>query len=127
MKIKKLLKIYLVFAVMFWTIISLTSCESKEDASVFCSDDSELFGEYLNSQKTLYYTFNYDCTLSLNEVVSSRVGEFSKGELVYNGSFEYINGVLNVQDLYFDAETFISNGKVRITEGDGFVALKKVN
>ena len=127
MKIKKLLKFYLLFAVMFWTIISLTSCESKEDDSVFCSDDSELFGEYLNSQKTLYYTFNYDCTLSLNEVVSSKVGEFSKGELVYNGSFEYINGVLNVQDLYWDAETFISNGKVRITEGDGFVALKKVN
>ncbi len=109
------------------TVAMFSSCESKEDASVFCSDDSELFGEYLNSQKTLYYTFNYDCTLSLNEVVSSKVGEFSKGELVYNGSFEYINGVLNVQDLYFDAETFISNGKVRITEGDGFVALKKVN
>ena len=109
------------------TFVMFSSCESKEDDSVFCSDDSELFGEYLNSQKTLYYTFNYDCTLSLNEVVSSRVGEFSKGELVYNGSFEYINGVLNVQDLYWDAETFISNGKVRITEGDGFVALKKVN
>lgn len=124
---KTTIKDLFLIGLTFITLAMMTSCESKEDDSVFCSDNSELFGEYLNSQKTLYYTFNYDCTLSLNEVVSSKAGEFSKGELVYNGSFEYINGVLNVQDLYWDAETFISNGKVRITEGDGFVALKKVN
>ncbi len=118
--IKNLSLIVLAFALF-------SSCEPKEDNSVFCSDNSELFGEYLNQQKTLYYTFNYDCTMSLNEVVSSNVGEFSKGELVYNGSFEYINGVLNVQDLYLDSETSISNGRVLITEGNGFVALKKIN
>lgn len=124
---KTTIKDLFLIGLTFITLAMMTSCEPKEDDSVFCSDNSELFGEYLNSQKTLYYTFNYDCNLSLNEVVSSKAGEFSKGELVYNGSFEYINGVLNVQDLYWDAETFISNGKVRITEGDGFVALKKVN
>ena len=124
---KTTIKDLFLIGLTFITLAMMTSCEPKEDDSVFCTDNSELFGEYLNSQKTLYYTFNYDCTLSLNEVVSSKAGEFSKGELVYNGSFEYINGVLNVQDLYWDAETFISNGKVRITEGDGFVALKKVN
>jgi len=130
---KKTIKDLSLVGLVFIAIAMMSSCEPKEDNSDFCTDNSEIFGEFLtndrfgNNQNRLFYVFNYDCTMSLYTSKTDRVGELVKDELVYNGSFDYTNGILNVQDLYWDSETSLQNGRMLITEGRGLIKLKKIN
>lgn len=130
---KTTIKDLFLIGLTFITLAMMTSCEPKEDTSDFCTDNSEIFGEFLtndrfgNNQNRLFYVFNYDCTMSLYTSKTDRVGEVIKDELVFTGAFDYTNGILNVQDLYWDSETSLENGRMLITEGRGLIKLKKVN
>lgn len=133
---KKTIKDLFLIGLVFVTVAMMSSCEPKEDNSDFCTDNSEIFGEFLtndrfgNNENRLFYVFNYDCTMSLytSRLARGLTGyELVKDELVYTGAFDYTNGILNVQDLYWDSETSLVNGRMLITEGRGLIKLKKVN
>jgi|5B_taG_2_1085324.scaffolds.fasta_scaffold21736_6 hypothetical protein len=137
---KKTLKNYSLVIFTILIIALLNSCEKKENNSDFCTDNSEIFGDFLtndrfeNGQNRYFYTFNTDCTLFMYQ--ADRVGEllpdsyeysYVKGELIYTGDFDYTNGLLNASGIYFDAETTLVNGRLLISEGRGDIKLKKVN